>query len=159
MEQPGAIWRQMPPKRLNGRWPSRTMPGRSSSIQWLFRSNDQRADQSKFCAVIVVGILSRGGVVGYRDANSRIVSGRTGQSGVSARRAIPFPKSTPLAPCSRLMPHDLDDACRALKPALWKNFPLRFAHSPRSKILRRAGAPLRCAPGRRSPEKWTPLFG
>ena len=39
----------------------------------------------------------------------------------------PFPPDALRTPCSRLMPCDLDDACRALKPALAKNFPRCFA--------------------------------
>jgi len=36
---------------------------------------------------------------------------------------LPFPNDALRTPCSRLMPCDLDDACRALKPAIQENFP------------------------------------
>ena len=50
-------------------------------------------------------------------------------------------------PCSRLLPCDLDDACRAVKPARSQEFSPPLCGSSRIKIHRRARAPLRFARG------------
>ena len=59
----------------------------------------------------------------------------------------PFCSLAHRTPCSRLLPCDLDDACRAVKPARSQEFSPPLCGSSRIKIHRRARAPLRFARG------------
>ena len=77
---------------------------------------------------------------------SRLASGIVCQSG-----SIRFRNLAYRAPCPRLLPCDLDDACRAVKPARAQEFSPPLCGSSRIKIQRRAGAPLRFARKRFKP--------